>query len=105
MLCVLLQCGESPLLSLCGTTRLDADGEDLDDRYIPAEELEDNTPQQYAESFANTARAQVDADEPTLENLQAMLILSMTFYAMGYGRKAWMQMGIVPIPLPSIPSP
>ncbi|TGZ77297.1 hypothetical protein EX30DRAFT_398625, partial [Ascodesmis nigricans] len=62
-------------------------------RYIPAEELEDNTPQQYAESFANTARAQVDADEPTLENLQAMLILSMTFYAMGYGRKAWMQMG------------
>lgn len=36
---------------------------------------------------------QVDADDPTLENLQTMLILSLTFYAMGYGKKSFMQMG------------
>lgn len=63
-------------------------------RYIPTPELGGKTAQQHAEEFATTARSQVDADEPTLENLQAMLLLSMTFYAMGYGKKAWMQMGM-----------
>ncbi|KAL7270442.1 hypothetical protein RUND412_006856 [Rhizina undulata] len=48
---------------------------------------------EYSEEFAALARSQVDSDEPTLENLQTMLLLSLAFYAMGHGKKCFMQLG------------
>lgn len=72
-------------------------GEYFDDnvyRYTPIHELGIKSAQEYSEEFAASARREVDSDEPTLENLQSMLLLSMTYYAMGYGKKSFMQMGM-----------
>ncbi|KAI5802050.1 fungal-specific transcription factor domain-containing protein [Pyronema domesticum] len=62
-------------------------------RYASAHELGTKTAHQYCEEFAARARRNVDSDEPTLEHLQSLLLLSMTYYAMGYGKKSFMQMG------------
>ena len=62
-------------------------------RYTSAHELGSRSAHEYSEQFAARARSEVDSDEPTLENLQSMLLLSMTYYAMGYGKKSFMQMG------------
>jgi len=43
------------------------------------------------------ARNHVDSDEPTLEHLQSLLLLSMTYFAMGNGKKSFMQMGTSPL--------
>jgi hypothetical protein len=66
----------------------------ISSRYVPLHELGNKTPQQCSEDFAAWARIQVDPDEPTLANLQSMLLLSLTYYALGYGKKAFMQMGM-----------
>ncbi|KAA8899192.1 putative fungal-specific transcription factor [Sphaerosporella brunnea] len=62
-------------------------------RYTPAHDLGALSAHEYSEMFATRARRQVDSDEPSLENLQSLLLLSMTYYAMGYGKKSFMQMG------------
>ncbi|KAI5777576.1 Zn(II)2Cys6 transcription factor [Geopyxis carbonaria] len=62
-------------------------------RYAPTQDLGNKSPQEHGEEFAALARSQVDSDEPTLDNLQSLLLLSMTYYAMGYGKKSFMQMG------------
>ncbi|KAH8697281.1 fungal-specific transcription factor domain-containing protein [Talaromyces proteolyticus] len=40
--------------------------------------------------YALQARREVDADNPTIENLQTLLLLSMGFLAYGFGKKAYM---------------
>ncbi|KAL4963245.1 type I 3-dehydroquinase-domain-containing protein [Aspergillus stella-maris] len=43
--------------------------------------------------YARQARRLVDIDQPTIENLQTLLLLSQTFYAFGCGKKAYMTLG------------
>ncbi|KAE8144825.1 hypothetical protein BDV25DRAFT_134333 [Aspergillus avenaceus] len=40
--------------------------------------------------YARQARRLVDIDEPSIEGLQTLLLLSQTFFAYGYGKKAYM---------------
>ena len=40
--------------------------------------------------YALQARRMVDVDNPTIENLQTLLLLSQTFFAHGLGKKAYM---------------
>ncbi|QMW29683.1 hypothetical protein G4B84_005018 [Aspergillus flavus NRRL3357] len=40
--------------------------------------------------YARQARRLVDIDDPSIEGLQTLLLLSQTFFAYGYGRKAYM---------------
>lgn len=40
--------------------------------------------------YALQARRMVDVDNPTIENLQTLLLLSQAFFAHGLGRKAYM---------------
>lgn len=42
------------------------------------------------EQYASQARTMVDIDEPSIESLQTLLLLSMAFYAVGKGKKAYM---------------
>lgn len=44
--------------------------------------------------YARQARRMVEADQPSLENLQTLLLLSQTFYAYGCGKKAYMTLGM-----------
>lgn len=46
-----------------------------------------------AQENAYAARQAVDVDEPTIEDLQTLLILSMAFYSLGKGKKAYMALG------------
>lgn len=51
------------------------------------------TPEQSARAslqYALQARRTVDIDNPSIEGLQALLILSQTFFAHGMGKKAYM---------------
>ncbi|KAL4870698.1 type I 3-dehydroquinase-domain-containing protein [Aspergillus spectabilis] len=43
--------------------------------------------------YARQARRMVDIDQPSIENLQTLLLLSQTFYAYGCGKKAYMTLG------------
>ncbi|KAL4809116.1 type I 3-dehydroquinase-domain-containing protein [Aspergillus unguis] len=43
--------------------------------------------------YARQARRMIDIDQPSIENLQALLLLSQTFYAYGCGKKAYMTLG------------
>ncbi|KAL5340023.1 type I 3-dehydroquinase-domain-containing protein [Aspergillus crustosus] len=43
--------------------------------------------------YARQARRMVDLDQPSIENLQTLLLLSQTFYAYGCGKKAYMTLG------------
>ncbi|KAL4929558.1 type I 3-dehydroquinase-domain-containing protein [Aspergillus undulatus] len=43
--------------------------------------------------YARQARRIVDTDQPSVENLQTLLLLSQTFYAYGCGKKAYMTLG------------
>ncbi|KAL4782378.1 type I 3-dehydroquinase-domain-containing protein [Aspergillus varians] len=43
--------------------------------------------------YARQARRMVDTDQPSIENLQTLLLLSQTFYAYGCGKKAYMTLG------------
>lgn len=42
------------------------------------------------EQYASQARTMVDIDEPSIESLQTLLLLSIAFYAVGKGKKAYM---------------
>jgi len=44
--------------------------------------------------YARQARRMVDIDQPSIENLQTLLLLSQTFYAYGCGKKAYMTLGM-----------
>jgi len=43
-----------------------------------------------SEDYAIRARAELDVDDPTLDNLQTLLLLSVAFIAAGKGKKAYM---------------
>jgi hypothetical protein len=43
--------------------------------------------------YAEKARKEVDIDEPSVESLQTLLLLAMTFIAQGRGKKAYMMTG------------
>ncbi|KAL4813087.1 type I 3-dehydroquinase-domain-containing protein [Aspergillus spinulosporus] len=43
--------------------------------------------------YARQARRMIDIDQPTIENLQTLLLLCQTFYAYGCGKKAYMTLG------------
>lgn len=43
-----------------------------------------------SEDYAVRARAELDIDDPTLDNLQTLLLLSVAFIAAGKGKKAYM---------------
>lgn len=40
--------------------------------------------------YALKARQEVDIDNPTIEGLQTLLLLSMVFFAYGMGKKTYM---------------
>ena len=42
--------------------------------------------------YANRARSELNIEEPTIENLQTLLLLSLAFFAMGKGRRAYMML-------------
>ena len=46
-----------------------------------------------SEEYAGQARAQVDADEPSIEALQTLLLVHRAYFALGKGRKAYMIQG------------
>ncbi len=46
-----------------------------------------------SEEYATRARAEVNIDEPSIETLQALLLLSLSFIALGSGKKAYMLLG------------
>ena len=48
--------------------------------------------------YARQARRLVDIDDPSIEGLQTLLLLSQTFFAHGYGRKAYMALSKHPSP-------
>lgn len=41
------------------------------------------------------ARRLVDLDDPTIDGLQTLLLLSQTFFAFGLGKKAYMTFGMI----------
>lgn len=45
-----------------------------------------------SEDFASRARAEIDTDEPSVDALQALLLLVIAFTAAGKGKKAYMLM-------------
>ncbi|EPS42416.1 hypothetical protein H072_3652 [Dactylellina haptotyla CBS 200.50] len=45
------------------------------------------------ERFATLARNQVDADEPSVDNLLTLILLSDVYFALGHGKKSFMQLG------------
>jgi hypothetical protein len=46
-----------------------------------------------SEDYALRARAQLDMDDPSIDCLQALLLLSEAFTAVGKGKKAYMMLG------------
>ncbi len=45
-----------------------------------------------SQDHASRARAEIDVDEPTVDGLQALLLLVIAFTAAGRGKKAYMMM-------------
>ncbi|TEY75028.1 hypothetical protein BOTCAL_0066g00040 [Botryotinia calthae] len=45
-----------------------------------------------SEDYAHRARAEVDIDEPSIDNLQALLLLGISYTASGRGKKAYMML-------------
>ena len=62
---------------------------DLFISYAPSS-FDQGTTKTITEQYALQARALVDIDEPSIESLQTLLLLSMAFYAVGKGNKAYM---------------
>jgi hypothetical protein len=53
-----------------------------------------------SEEYAALSRAAIDIDEPSIDALQALLLLVLAFTAAGKGRKAYMLMSMaLPGPL------
>ena len=46
-----------------------------------------------SKDYASRARAEVDIDDPSVECLQALLLLAVAFIAAGKGKKAYMMLG------------
>lgn len=46
------------------------------------------------EELVGLARQQLDVDEPSLENIQTSLLLSLANFSIGRGKGCWMQLGI-----------
>jgi hypothetical protein len=46
------------------------------------------------EDYASRARAEIDTDEPSIEALQALLLLVTAFTAAGKGKKAYMMLSM-----------
>ena len=46
-----------------------------------------------SEDYSLRARAALDIDDPSIETLQALLLLSQAFTASGKGKKAYMMLG------------
>ncbi|KFX99508.1 hypothetical protein V490_01762, partial [Pseudogymnoascus sp. VKM F-3557] len=46
-----------------------------------------------SEEYAARARAEVNIDEPSIETLQSLLLLSLSYIALGNGKKAYMLLG------------
>jgi hypothetical protein len=46
-----------------------------------------------SEDYAARARAEVNMDEPSIETLQTLLLLALSFIALGSGKKAYMLLG------------
>lgn len=49
-----------------------------------------------SEDYATRARLDIDIDEPTVDALQACLLLVIAFIAAGRGKKAYMLLGMAP---------
>jgi len=45
------------------------------------------------EEFARLAKDQVDPDEPSIDNLQTLMLLSNVYFALGLGKRAFMHLG------------
>jgi hypothetical protein len=45
-----------------------------------------------SEDYALRARSEIDVDEPSIDSLQALLLLSEAFTAAGKGKKAYMML-------------
>jgi hypothetical protein len=43
-----------------------------------------------SEDYAIRARAELDIDEPSIDNLQTLILLAVAFIAAGKGKKAYM---------------
>lgn len=52
-----------------------------------------------SEEFATRARLELDLDEPSIDSLQACLLLVIAFVAAGKGKKAYMLLSRIPMPL------
>jgi hypothetical protein len=46
-----------------------------------------------SEDYATRARNELDIDDPSIDCLQALLLLAMAFTAAGKGKKAYMMLG------------
>ena len=46
--------------------------------------------------YALKARQEIDIDNPTIEGLQTLLLLSMVFFAYGLGKKTYMTICMIP---------
>jgi hypothetical protein len=46
-----------------------------------------------SEDYAIRSRAELDIDDPSIDCLQALLLLAMAFTAAGKGKKAYMMLG------------
>lgn len=49
-----------------------------------------------SEEYATRARLDIDIDEPSIDALQACLLLVIAFIAAGRGKKAYMLLGMSP---------
>lgn len=52
------------------------------------------------DDYASRARSAIDIDEPSLDNLQAIVLLAIAYTASGKGRKAFMLISTYTCPLP-----
>ncbi len=50
-----------------------------------------------SEDYAIRARTELDIDDPSVDCLQALLLLAIAFTAAGKGKKAHMMLGICPL--------
>jgi hypothetical protein len=45
------------------------------------------------EQYVRRARERLDLDDPSLEDVQSMMLLAMAYFSMGDSKKCWMQVG------------
>ena len=52
-----------------------------------------------SEDYALRARSELDIDDPSIDTLQALLLLGVAFTAAGKGKKAYMMLGSSAAPI------